>query len=204
MAGFRVDNGIMPSQVIVPHRPGPLIAVPERNDRDPADRHDSGIGIPEIALSLVGVGLLAAEFAAGLPDWLIVIAVACLALGIVLPAHAALLGTLRDRAERRRREALRQGTPLDLTDVSVRRLVAAYERLRRTAEPGIALDAGHLAVVEVARLLDGRAPGTAQVDYVVRRAEAVSTLADRVAAGPVSPIEVADPDALTRIEALLA
>lgn len=194
----------MPSQVIVPHRPGPLVAVPEGDAREPVEWHDSGIGTPEILLTVGGGGLLAAEFAAGLPDWSIVIAVACLALGLLLPAHAALLGALRRRAGRRRLMALRQGTALDLSDVSVRRLVAAYDRLRRTAEPGgIALDAGHLAVVEVARLLDGRAPGDAQVEYVARRAEALSTLADRVAAGPVSPVETADPDALARIEALL-
>lgn len=201
---MRADNGIMPSQVIVPHRPGPLVAVSERDAREPVEWHDSGIGTPEILLTLAGAGLLAAEFAAGLPDWLIVIAIACLALGLLLPANAAFVGALRRRAERRRLHALGQGTPLDLSDAAVRRLVAAYDRLRRTAEPGsIALDAGHLAVVEVARLLDGRAPGAAQIEYVVRRAEAVSTLADRVAAGPVSPVETADPDALARIEALL-
>jgi hypothetical protein len=202
------DNGIMPSQVIVPHRPGPLAEAPEaRFSEAGSDRDDrclacdargrTGIGTPEIVLSAGGAVLLAAVLSAGWPAWLSVVAVGCLALGLALPAHAALL-----RAKHRCRPA---GMLLDVSDGVVCRLVTAYGRLERTAGPGLARDAAHLAVAEVAALLDGRPPeGGEQEAYVARRAEAVSALADRLADGPVIPVEIAAPDSLARIEALLA
>lgn len=193
----------MPSQVIVPHRPGPLVSVPAQEPRESAEWHTGRAGVPEVVLAAGGGALLVAVFTAGLPAWLSVVAVACLALGVVLPAQAALLQARHRRADRRHARALDRGIPLDTTDPSVRRLIAAYDRLRRTTGPGMALDVGHLALVEVARLLDGRPPGSGQVEFVVRRAEAVSALADRLAEGPVTPVELAAPDSLARIEALL-
>jgi hypothetical protein len=68
----------------------------------------------------------------------------------------------------------------------------------------MARDAGHLALAEVAALLSGHAPDEEQRQYVTRRAEAVSALADRLAEGPVMPVELVDADSLTRITALLA
>jgi hypothetical protein len=183
--------GFMPSQVVVPHRPGPLMEVPEHAEPR------SGIGATEIVLSAGGAALLAAVLTAGWPAWLSVVAIACLALGLALPAHAALL-----RVKHRRPE----GMPLDVSDAAVRRLLAAYRRLERTAGPGPARDAGHLAVTEVATLLNGRPPGNQEAAYVARRAEAVSALADRLADRRLSegpPMEVADSDSIARIEALL-
>ncbi|GAA4629157.1 hypothetical protein GCM10023196_048700 [Actinoallomurus vinaceus] len=195
----------MPSQVIVPHRSGPLVDAPAADDRRvPAGEPEKGIGVPEVVLAAGGAALLAVVVLARLPAWLTVVAVACLALGLALPAQAAVLRGARRRALRRHTKALHRGVLLDVSHPAVRRLVTAYGRLRRTAGPGIALDAGHLALVEVATLLHGRPPGTDEVDYVARRAEAVSALADRLANGPVPTVELAGPDSVARIEALLA
>ncbi len=192
----------MTSQVIVPHRPGPLVDVP-----DTEAAGESGpdlIGLPELVLAAGGGLLLGAVLLAGLPSWLSVVAVACLALGLALPAHAALLLALRRRADRRRARILGHGLLLDVSAPSVRRLVSAYGRLERTAGPGLARDAGHLALTEVAGLLDGRVPEGAEEEYAGCRAEAVSALADRLAAGPVPQVELAGADSLARIKALLA
>ncbi|MFL6053501.1 MAG: hypothetical protein ACJ72W_11370 [Actinoallomurus sp.] len=200
----------MPSQVIVPHRPGPVADAPVvAGRRGPAEDQETedqetGMGIPEAVLAAGGAALFAAVIVAGLPAWLSVVAVACIALGVVLPAQAAVLRVVRRRRLRRYARALDRGTPLDVSDASVRRLVAAYGRLRRTAGPGMALDAGHLALVEVATLLGGGPPREEQVDYIVRRAEAVSALADRLTDGPVPPVELAGPDSVARIEALMS
>ena len=193
----------MKSQVIVPHRPGPLLDVPERDSGTSVPRSE-GFGAPEIVLSAGGGALLAAVVFLSLPGWLSVVAVACLALGLALPAHAALLRALRRSDERRRERMLALGTVLDVSGPPVRRLVAAYERLDRTAGPGAARDAGHLAVNEVASALEGRAPSGAEEEYVICRAEAISALADRLAEGPVKPAEPAETDSLARINALLA
>lgn len=192
------------SQVIVPHRPGPLVDVPDGEDTAPGEPDAALIGAPEIVLSAGGIILLAAVPLAGLPGWLSVVAVACLALGLALPANALLLRSLRRRAERRRNQTLGRGTVLDVSDPSVRRLVTAYGRLERTAGPGMARDAGHLALTEVAKLLGGRAPEGDEREYAAGRAEAVSALADRLADGPVAPVELAGADSLALIKALLA
>lgn len=194
----------MSSQVIVPHRPGPLLDVPDDGDAGPhGEPPDRLIGAPEIVLTAGGGLLLAAVLLAGLPGWLSVIAVACLALGLALPAHAALLTALRRRAGQQRAETLARGTLLDVSSPSVRRLVAAYGRLERTADTGMARDAAHLALAEVAGLLAGLPPRETQEEYVICRAEAVSALADRLAKGPVLPVELAGADSLARIKALL-
>jgi hypothetical protein len=205
--GFRPglpNNEIMVSQVIVPHRPGPLVDVPQDGGSVADEPPSRLIGAPEAVLAAGGGILLGALLLTGLPGWLTVIAVACLALGLALPAHAALLTAMRRRADRRRREALGHGTLLDVSDSSVRRLVAAYGRLERTAGAGMGRDAAHLALAEVAGMLEGRSPRDAEREYLIARAEAVSALADRLAEGPVMPVELAGADSLARIKALLA
>jgi type IV secretory pathway TrbD component len=194
----------MTSQVIVPHRPGPLVDVPDDEGSVSGEPQGGLIGAPEVVLSAGGAALLAAVLIFGLPGWLSVVAVACLALGLALPAHAALLQALRRRAYRRRRATLGLGTVLDASDPSVRRLVTAYGRLERTAGDGTARDAGHLALLEVAGMLAGGVPDGVQREYVGSRAEAVSALADRVADGRVAPAEAPGGNSLDRIKALLA
>jgi hypothetical protein len=194
----------MTSQVIVPHRPGPLVDVPEEDGSGPGESQAGLIGTPEIILAVGGGALLGAVLLTGLPGWLSVVAVACLSLGLALPAHAAALTAVRRRTERRRKETLGRGIVLDVSEPSVRRLVTAYRRLERTADAGMARDAGHLALTEVAGLLAGRAPEGTEEEYVTCRAEAVSALADRLADGPVMPVELACADSLARIKALLA
>ena len=198
------DNEIMTSQVIVPHRPGPLVDVPDEGGPAPGEPQAGLLGAPEIALTVGGGALLGAVLLTGLPRWLTVVAVACLALGLALPAHAALLLARRRRGERRRRDTFDRGIVLDVSRSSVRRLVAAYGRLERTGGAGLARDTGHLALTEVATMLGGRAPERAEEEYVISRAEAVSALADRLAEGPVMPVELAGADSLARIKALLA
>jgi hypothetical protein len=194
----------MTSHVIVPHRPGPLVDVPD--DEGPVSGEPQGglIGAPEIVLSAGGAVLLAAVLLLGLPSWLSVVAVACLALGLALPAHAALLLAMRRRASRRRRATFGLGTVLDASAPCVRRLVTAYARLERAAGDGAARDAGHLALLEVAGMLAGGVPDGAQTEYVTRRAEAVSALADRLADGPVTPAKAPGGNSLDRIRVLLA
>lgn len=194
----------MTSQVIVPHRPGPLVDVAETDGHGPGEPQTGLIGAPELLLSGGGAVLLAAVLLTGLPDWLSVVAVAFLALGLALPAHAALLQAMRRRTEHRRRSARALGTMLDASDPYVRRLVTAYGRLERTAGAGPALDAGHLALLEVAGTLAGRTPEGDEKEYVARRADAVSALADRLADGPVTPVEPVGTDSIARIQALLA
>ncbi len=194
----------MTSQVIVPHRPGPLLDVPKGDRPGQEDPPEAIVGLPEAVLAAGGAVLLPAVLLLGLPGWLSVVAVGCLALGLALPANAALLRMLRRRAGRRRQGTLDQGTVLDVSDATVRRLVTAYRRLERTAGPGMARDAGHLAVTEAAALLAGRTPEGSEEEYVALRAEAVSALADRLAEGPVMPVELVGADALARIKALLA
>lgn len=200
----RADNEIMTSQVIVPHRPGPLVDVPGDEGSVSGEPQGGLIGGPEIVLSAGGAVLLASVLLFGLPGWLSVVAVACLALGLALPAHAALLLAMRRRAYRRRRATLGLGTVLDATDPSVRRLVTAYARLERTADGGAARDAGHLALVEVAGMLGGGTPDGRQREYVTSRAEAVSALADRLSDGPVPSAGTNGGNSLDRIKALLA
>lgn len=195
----------MTSQVIVPHRPGPLLDLPGDGGAASGEPPGGLIGAPEVVLSAGGAVLLAAVLLFGLPGWLSVVAVACLALGLALPAHAALLLAMRRRAHRRRRTTLGLGTVLDVSDPSVRRLVTAYGRLERTAGDGSARDAGHLALLETAETLAGGVPEGTQKEYVASRAEAVSALADRLADGPVAHrADRADGDSLDRIRALLA
>ena len=108
----------MTSQVIVPHRPGPLVDVPDEDGPAPGEPQAGLFGAPEIVLAVGGGALLAAVLLTGLPGWLSVVAVACLALGLALPAHAALLLAMRRRGERRRRQTLGRGTVLDVSDPS--------------------------------------------------------------------------------------
>src|SRR5690242_17356647 len=119
----------MTSQVIVPHRPGPLVDVPDTDGHGPGEPQAGLIGVPELVLSVGGAVVPAGVPLLGLPGWLSVVAVACLALGLALPAHAALLVAMRRRAQHRRRSTMALGTVLDASDPSVRRLVTAYGRL---------------------------------------------------------------------------
>lgn len=182
--------------MIVPGRPGPLVE--PRASAPGADFEAGGFGAVEMVLAGGGAALLVAVLVAGLPGWLVIPAVACLALGVALPLQVAIV----HRVRRRRQAPPSPGTPLDVTAQPVRRLVAAYERLARTATGG-PLEAGHLALTEVADRLGGHAPQTPEdADYVTRRAEAVSTLADHAADGPLRDTP-GEGDALTRITALL-
>lgn len=144
---------------IVPIRPGPL------RETTPSAEYQAAriFGAPEIGLALIGVLLLVAVPVTGL-TWLVIPAIGCLGMGLGLPAQAALS----------RAKVAGAGVPIDVSHESTRRLVAAYQRV---AGDRAALVAAHRILMEVADHLDGRPPnGQADIDYVTRRANAISDL----------------------------
>ena len=127
-----------------------------------------------------------------------------LLLGIALPARA-IIRLIRHRGvDLERRRAASAGYPLDASSPTIVALVEAYEALL-TAAAGShvddnttdGLDAAHLALVEVATLLDGAAPIVpAEVTYVDRRTQAIRDLtADVIAARRARTADEAADDA---------
>jgi hypothetical protein len=96
---------------------------------------------------------------------------------------AALRAVSAKRAARRRGAALGEGYPLDASAPSTAELVDAYDELLQATRIGgpfpvePARDAGHLALVEVAVLLQGRAPQVPeQTSFVAYRTRAIRDL----------------------------
>jgi hypothetical protein len=164
-------------RIVVPPVPGPLVRPGgprrERDDLDdvidelfpdtdePPGWFDAGL--------LAGAGALVAWALAGGPGWALVVGLACLALGVVLPAR-----WLWRRAQRS------PGLALPTGDAAVARLVAAYDQLDElvagAADP--ARIAAHGAVAEVATLLDGCGVSSeVEREYVLARTAAIEDLA---------------------------
>ncbi|MGH9280493.1 MAG: hypothetical protein ACRD12_20665 [Acidimicrobiales bacterium] len=158
--------------VVVPHRPGPVIPLDDPSGARKPDELDELIddllpdtderaGWLDAALLVLGAGLLAWAAVGDPPAFVVAVAVVALALGCILPMRAAWRGVRR----RRDRRTLAKGLPLDVAAPVVRRLVDAYEAVRGFAtDPAVgaaALSAAHGALMEVATLLDGRAPVSA-------------------------------------------
>jgi hypothetical protein len=175
--------------VVVPRHPGPLRDVADRAPGDDLDlaieelfgeTTDEGPGLFDVALLVTGLGLVAwsiATDARGLPFPL---GVLLTILGLALPARSVVRAGQRRSRERTVRRALRGGYALDISDPLTSSLAAAYaslvgrldEQPERTARP--TLEAAHLAMVEVATLLDGGRPtGPAEIAYVERRRKAL-------------------------------
>jgi hypothetical protein len=180
--------------VVVPHRPGPLLPLETSNNRRGPDDLDALVDslFPEVeeragwvdaTLAIGGAGLLAWAWIGSAPTIVTVLGIGALALGCILPLRAA-WRRARRRSERRRRETLmRQGVPLDISSPRTAALTATYDALlgleqrsgRGFDDPGIA--AAHSALLEVASLLNGRAPTSdRQLDYIDRRAAALNDL----------------------------
>src|SRR6185369_10848240 len=109
---------------------------------------------------LGGIGLAGWSLLGGAPDVVLAAGVGAALLGLALPAHAlATTARSRRRASARDR-AIGDGLALDAPDATVRSLIDAYGTcLTAAAAPGLpyardAADAAHMAVVEVASLLD--------------------------------------------------
>ena len=172
-------------RVVVPQAPGPLIRPDDEGvgrERDDLDDlideflPDSAEGPGPLDAGLVaGGGALVGWAALGSPPMAVaMVGAVAISLGCILPVRTgwrALVG-------RRRAAVEAGGVPLLVDDPTVGRLVAAYETLDQVpATSDSAQAAAHGAVLEVASLLDGRAPASdRERDYVDRRAAAVEEL----------------------------
>ncbi len=182
--------------VVVPHRPGPLIVLDVRRNRRGRDDLDELIDdlLPEVdegpgwfdaAVFTLGVGLLAWAWIATAPVFATVVGVVALVIGCTLPVRAAWRGIGSGRERRRLEALLDKGLPPDLSSPGPARLVGAYADLLGLADPSVpasgdpAIAAAHGALLEVASLLDGRAPGSERERrYVDKRAAAAADLVD--------------------------
>ena len=188
------EQTTLPSLVVVPRRPGPLIVPPSSSAgaRDEVDvALDDLFGPPlqqkpgplDVALLVGGAALTVyAELVLG-GGGLLVAGLVCIALGMVLPARSIWRRAQRARSGRRLAAILNQGQPLNLTDGHTRRLAQSYSRIERIAsgsnDPSAseAAEAALEALREVAGLLRGRPPsGVAESEYVARRTAAVEGL----------------------------
>ncbi len=200
--------------LVVPPDPGPLRSLirPAR-DRDELDDlvddlfgepSDERSGAFDVALVVAGVaGLAWAVLGGGIAP--LALGVVLLALGLALPAQrmARSVGERRRSVDRRR--TIGDGTLLDVTDPEVARLTSAYAALLPLREEpraplaGPAVTAAHLALTEVASLLEGQPPSEdAARGYIRRRADAIerttAQLRDGIAAARAADADVAAPD----------
>lgn len=179
--GTGAGNGV----VVVPRMPGPLI----RPDADAGRRHrddlddlidellpdtTEGPGPVDAALLASGGALVGWAMIGNPPALAAVAGAAAIGLGSILPVRAA----WRAVSSRRRAATLGRGLPLRTDDPSIAQLIAAYDALDGIpATTDAARGAAHGAVLEVASLLDGRAPALdRERNYVDLRAAAVREL----------------------------
>jgi hypothetical protein len=186
--------------VLVPRSVGPIVAL-EPGASGPKDDLDVLVddvfgpstdeqpGPFDIALLVGGVVVLAWAVLTGAATWVAVVAVVAIVLGMALPARNLVRRYRGARVSRRLRSAERRGYLLDVTSGSTAQLLEGHVALVAAAAlpgsvySGRALDAAHLALVEVATLLDGAPPdGPAQDEYVARRTAAIAELTGRLTA----------------------
>ena len=144
---------------------------------------DERPGLFDLVLLMVGVGLVGWAWLNPESTVVLVIGVAAVLLAVALPGRAALQSVGARRAARRRRAAVGEGYPLDASAPATAELVDAYEELLQATNVGGPLpvdqarDAGYLAMVECAVLLDGRTPLVSEeTSYVERRTRAIRDL----------------------------
>ncbi|MGB8650717.1 MAG: hypothetical protein WCD35_08655 [Mycobacteriales bacterium] len=180
--------------VVVPWTPGPLIALdtdrrPERDELDElldevfGQPTREGPGAFDAVLLIGGAGLVAATEVAGLSNGLLALGCGAIGLGLILPMRDLWQRLLRRRAGHRLQSSLAQGLPLNTDHPATQALVSAYHQVSRnggsTTAFGLeALEVAHLAMIEVAGLLQGRQPaGSAETEYVETRTRALTGLA---------------------------
>jgi hypothetical protein len=191
--------------VVVPRRPGPVIFLDgdrTRRERDELDdlidellpEIDEEPGWFDVALLLLGGGLLLWPWVSGPPPVVAMLGVIAICLGCVLPIRTSWRHARQRRALSRRDARLAQGVLLDISSPNVAALVSAYEDLFRVAggsSPwvgGPATPAAHVALMEVASLLGGQPPRSErQRAFVDQRARAVADLCDALRELPSSP-----------------
>lgn len=180
--------------VLVPRQPGPIthLRVGESGPRDELDvlvddvfgpSTDERPGPFDLLLLGGGAALLAWALLGGAATWVVAAAIAAIVLGMALPARSLVRRYRAAAASRQVRVAERRGHVLDATSEPALALLRAHQALVDAAalpgsvHSGRALDAAHLAVVEVATLLKGEPPeGAAQDEYVARRTAAIEAL----------------------------
>ena len=184
--------------VIVPARPGPLVRLQDlERGRDEIDEllddvfgepDDHGPGPVDAVLIVGGLGSIIGGQAASLPTVVTVCGAAAVALGAVLPLRSLWRRVGSARRASRLQSLLGDGALLRTDHPSIERLLAAHQRLLSVTAPLATAprarvhDVAHAALLEVASLLGGRAPGAqVEVDYVAARSRALEDLAATVA-----------------------
>ena len=179
--------------VIVPRRPG-LLREYQTTQR-PRDELDEFIdelfgaateekpGRFDLLLVITGAVLIAWASLLDGPAPALWFGIGAVVLGLALPVRAALRMYGLNRSGGLRRRILDGGTLLDASHPATVALIDAYGRLiqmsclQGTGDPQRAVTAGHMAVVEVAKGLDGQPPASpAKVRFVAVRTEAIETL----------------------------
>jgi hypothetical protein len=191
-SGAEVDA---PCFVVVPRAPGQIQHLHtgtggDGDDIDAAmdelfgDITDEQPGRFDVALVVIGVGLIAWWAILGSTGPGLVFGGIAIVLGLALPSRNALRRANRRWTGVKDRRQLRRGHPLDVNDKDVADLVKAYERVvvlsdkANGLEPAEVLGPAHQAVVEVASLLGTRRPGPpAEIDYVRKRTRALRGVA---------------------------
>jgi hypothetical protein len=186
------------SALVVPARPGPLVRLRDlERGRDELDEliddvfgeaDDRGPGPVDAVLVVGGLGAIIGGQAASLPTAVTVCGAAALGLGAVLPLRSLWRRVGSARRSSRLRSLLGDGLLLRTDHPAIEQLIAVHERLLSVAAPlakgpqARVHDVAHAALLEVASLLGGRAPGAqVEVDYVGARTQALKTLAATVA-----------------------
>jgi hypothetical protein len=182
--------------VVVPRRPGPVIFLDDdrpRRERDDLDdliddllpEVDEEPGWFDVALLLVGGGLLLWPWVGDVRPIVAAAGVVALCLGCVLPIRTGWRHAARRRAYSRRYGLLARGVLLDISSPNVAALVRAYDDLFRVAggsSPwigGQATPAAHVALMEVASMLGGHPPRSErQRAFIDQRGRAVADLCD--------------------------
>lgn len=211
-----VRRPVPPFVVVVPARPGPLLAVGSERPRDDIDLalddvfgapDDRGPGVADAVLVAGGGGVVIAGAIGSWPPIAIVAGAAAAALGLILPVRS-----LWHRASVRRRDGARlarraDGALLRVGDDTVADLVARHDQVREAAAglpvgDRLRVEAvAHAAVREVASLLGGRDPsGVAEVEYAAARVAALRSLAEAAAAPGAA--RAADVAARREVEAI--
>jgi len=179
--------------MVVPRTTGPLADV-DATGR-PADELDAAIdevfgettdarpGPFDAVLVAGGSGVAVWALVTSAQGPLLFIGIVTALLGVALPARSLARAGRRRRQVAKRRRAIGDGLPLDVSHPATRGLADAYAAcLEAAALPGAphageAADAAHLAVVEVASLLAGGQPVAAEEDeYIRKRTKAIRHL----------------------------
>ena len=179
--------------VIVPRRPGLLREYTTR--QRPRDELDDFIdelfgaateekpGRFDLLLVVIGVVLIGWASLLDGPAPALWLGIGAVVLGLALPVRAGLRMYGLNRSGSLRRRILDGGMLLDASHPATVALIDAYGRLiqmsclQGTGDPQRAVTAGHMAVVEVAKGLDGQPPASpAKVRFVAVRTEAIETL----------------------------